>query len=104
MKIVMRSEPPVHTLNDGCLCFAAFSVARIVARMFFVCLFVRLVAQVVGTHDASNPVKEGLGTPLITCDVSERQLQAMKSCFIDNEMVAKTYISGNAALFILLLL
>lgn len=27
-------------------------------------------AQVVGTHDASNPVKEGLGKPLLTCDVS----------------------------------
>lgn len=26
--------------------------------------------QVVGTHDASNPVKEGKGTPILTCDVS----------------------------------
>ncbi|CAN0017215.1 unnamed protein product [Ascophyllum nodosum] len=27
--------------------------------------------KIVGTHDASNPVKEGLGVPLITCDVWE---------------------------------
>eukprot|EP00903_Cladosiphon_okamuranus_P009812 g9326.t1 len=27
--------------------------------------------EVVGTHDASNPVKEGKGTPLLTCDVWE---------------------------------
>lgn len=28
------------------------------------------MTQVVGTHDASNPIKEGLGKPLLTCDVS----------------------------------
>ncbi|CAM9559367.1 unnamed protein product [Ectocarpus sp. 6 AP-2014] len=27
--------------------------------------------DVVGTHDASNPVKEGKGTPILTCDVWE---------------------------------
>ncbi|CAM9098440.1 unnamed protein product [Pylaiella littoralis] len=27
--------------------------------------------EVVGTHDASNPVKEGKGTPILTCDVWE---------------------------------
>lgn len=27
--------------------------------------------KVVGTHDASNPIKEGLGTPILTCDVWE---------------------------------
>lgn len=29
-----------------------------------------LCTQVVGTHDASNPIKENLGTPILTCDVS----------------------------------
>lgn len=26
---------------------------------------------IVSTHDASNPLKEGLGTPILTCDVWE---------------------------------
>ncbi|CAN0092040.1 unnamed protein product, partial [Laminaria digitata] len=26
--------------------------------------------KVVGTHDASNPIKEDLGKPILTCDVS----------------------------------
>ena len=36
---------------------------------YFCCI--ELHSQVVSTHDASNPVVEKLGKPLITCDVWE---------------------------------
>lgn len=56
------------------------------------CLFCSIIAQlyvvlvqVVGTHDASNPVKEDLGKPLLTCDVSHSCVVFGASCHSHGE-------------------
>ena len=57
-----RSRCFVHSTHQLLLLLMLMLMLMLLYWTLFLC-------QVVGTHDASNPVKEGKGTPLLTCDV-----------------------------------
>lgn len=55
------------------------------------CIWSTLDWQVVGTHDASNPLKESLGKPILTCDVSLRLIRTVVDASL---MYADSYSLG----------